>query len=259
MLSVKAEEIEEQKRHDIRYREVENDELYIEPKHWEKFDSIKKHTHCYTYAVACLGNISGERVLDLGCGTGWFSVILAQRGAQVEGIEISSVAVDIAKKRSEINGVKDRVKFQCMSFYDLDFPDNHFDKIIGLSALHHAEHKRVLGDSMHRILKPGGRVVFNEPFGNSTLLEKIRLFIPVSVNEEDKTHWDDQIKYIDLDVFKLKFQVGYREFQFVSRLDRVVRSTRLVRLMGEFDRLLLKIFKPLRPYARDIVITLDKL
>jgi hypothetical protein len=37
-------ELEEKQRHDVRYREVENDELYIEPNHWEKFDSIKKHT-----------------------------------------------------------------------------------------------------------------------------------------------------------------------------------------------------------------------
>ena len=205
-----------------------------------------------------LGNIQGERVLDLGCGNGWFSVILAKRGALVDGIEISPVAVDISKKRADVNNVGPVTNFQCMSFYELDFPSEYFDKIIGLSVLHHAEHKELLMESLYRVLKPGGRIVFNEPFGNSEWLEKLRLFVPVEIDEEDNTHWNDQIKYKDLDVFKPKFTVRWKEFQFISRLDRVVKSEKMIQYMGLLDRMLLRSIPALRPYARDIVIILGK-
>jgi len=202
--------------------------------------------------------VRGKVVLDLGCGDGWFSIILAKRGAQVTGIDISEVAISVAKRRAQINNVESSTDFKVMSFHDLDFPDNYFDKIIGLSTLHHSGHKEVLRDQLYRILKPGGQVIFNEPFGNCEFLEKARLFIPVDVQEEDKTHWNEQIKYQDIEVFKEKFNVSYKEFQFFSRLDRIIKSPKICKVIGEIDLFLLEKIKFLRPLARDIVISFSK-
>jgi ubiquinone/menaquinone biosynthesis C-methylase UbiE len=253
------EEIKEKERHDVSYKKTMGSDLYIAPRHYLKFDTIEKDIHCYTYAVRSLGDIKGKRVLDLGCGTGWFSVILAKRGALVEGIEISSVAVEIAKKRAEVNNVYDTVNFKEMSFYDLNFPDNYFDLIIGLSVLHHSRDKDRLCHSLHRVLKSNGRIVFNEPFGNMMFLERLRLIVPVEVDEEDKTHWSEQVKYRDLNVFKMSFKTRYKEFQLISRLDRIIHNKQAIQLMGEIDLMLLDKFRFLRPYARDIVIVLEKL
>lgn len=258
MNNISSEENKEKLRHDNKYRSVENEDLFIEPIHYEKFEKIKKHIHCYTHAVTRLGDIKGEMVLDLGCGTGWFSVILAKRGAVVEGIDISPTAIEIAKKRAIINQVSDSVKFKVMSFYDLAYPDRTFDKIIGLSALHHMRNKELLCDSLYRILKPGGMIVFNEPFGNSTILERLRLYVPIKVQEEDKSHWNEQIKYKDLEVFKDKFHLEYKEFQFFSRLDKIFKSDWIIKLLGIVDVKLLKNIPFLRKYARDIVIILRK-
>jgi len=253
-----AEESDEKLRHNEKYKNVENENLFIEPIHYQKFEKIKKHIHCYTYAVMGLGDIKGKMVLDFGCGTGWFSVILAKRGAVVEGIDISSTAIEIAKKRAVVNKVTNAVEFKVMSSYKLDYPDGFFDKIIGLSALHHMSDKKHLCNSLHRILKPYGKIVFNEPFGNSKLLERLRLLIPIKVQEEDKTHWNEQIKYKDLEVFKDKFQVEYKEFQFFSRLDRIFKSNWIIKLLGIIDVEFLKNVPFLRKYARDIVIILTK-
>ncbi|MDR4499280.1 MAG: methyltransferase domain-containing protein [Candidatus Scalindua sp.] len=258
MDDISLEENKEKLRHDKEYKKVENENLFIEPIHYQKFEKIKTHIHCYTYAVKSLGDIKGQKVLDLGCGTGWFSVILAKRGAVVEGIDISTTAIEIAKKRAIINSVSDIVRFRVMSFYNLDFPDEYFDKIIGLSALHHMSDKKLLCNSLYKILKPYGKVVFNEPFGNSTILERLRLFVPIAVQEEDRSHWNEQVKYEDLEPFKDKFYVECEEFQFFSRLDRIFKQKWIINFLGIFDVKFLKMFPFLKKYARDIVIILRK-
>lgn len=259
MTKYTKEEIDEKGRHDKRYSLADKVDLVIAPRHYKKFDVESKPLHCYTHAVQSLGDINNKIILDLGCGTGTFSVILAKRGAKiVNGIDISEVAISIAKKRSEANQVSDICSFSIGSFYDTGFKDNFFDIVVGMSALHHARDKAKLSDEIFRVLKPEGIAVFNEPFGNSEIMERLRLLVPVKVNEEDKTHWNEQIKYKDLDVFRKKFEINYREFQIFSRLDRIVKWFPFVLFLREIDYFLLKNFAFLRKYARDIVIIFRK-
>jgi 2-polyprenyl-3-methyl-5-hydroxy-6-metoxy-1,4-benzoquinol methylase len=253
------EEGKEITKHNNLYQKYENPNLYIKPHHYNKFDTIDKPTHGYIYTVKSLGDIKGKRILELGCGTGWFSVILAKRGGIIDGIDISPVAIDIAKQRAVVNNVENCVKFHVMSFYDLGFSTEYFDIIVGLSVLHHSRNKYLLAESMHRVLKRQGVVFFNEPFGNSSTLEKLRLYIPVKVNDEDNTHWNEQIKYSDLVVFNPFFKISFKEFQFFSRLNRVIKPVIVIKYLGLIDLILLSRFKWLRPYARNIVIRLDKL
>jgi len=248
----------EKERHEIRYNMESDKKLQMHKHDWLKFDNIKTDVNSYTFSVKSLGKVNGKRVLDLACGTGWFSVILAKRGAIVDGIDISGTAIDIAIRRANINNVDSCTRFRQMSFYELDFSAGCFDVVIGHAALHHAGDKARLCDELHRVLKPGGRIVFNEPFGNSMLLERMRLFVPVKVNEDDRTHWRDQIKYKDLDLLEDKFSIVYREFQLFSRVDRFVKKSYIIDLVGRLDLFLLEKIHFLRSYARTIVIILTK-
>jgi len=255
---IKGNETKEESRYENIYKKKKLDKLFIEPIHWLKWDDIKTPTHCHTYTIKCLRGVSNKRVLDIGCGTGTFSVMLAKRGAIVEGFDISSEAIEIAKKRALINDVQDKVRFQQMSLYDMDYPNNSFDIIVGMSILHHIEGKKILADSLYKILKPDGKVIFREPFGNSRVLEKLRLLIPVPIDEEDKTHWDEQIKYTDIEPFQNNFRVEYKEFHLFSRLDRIIKVAWIIKLLGIIDLTLLENISLLRKYARDIVIILNK-
>lgn len=259
-MNLSPEEIKEKDRHDRFYRKFKYkiDDLWLAPFHHEKFDNITEPLHCYTYAMKNLGEVSGKNILDIGCGKGEVSVILAKRGARVYGIDISPEAIKIAKDRAIANRVSTMTDFQVMSFYNIKFPYEYFDKIIGKAVLHHCNHKKMLSNTLFRLLKFNGRVVFIEPFGNSRYLEKIRLLVPVKVQEEDKTHWNEQIKYSDLTYFEDLFEIHYKEMHFISRFDRVIQSESLVNWMGIIDLKLLKIFPWLKPYARDIAIILDK-
>jgi SAM-dependent methyltransferase len=251
------EEQREALRHDDLFRHTGRAYVLGE-RDWQKFDSVPNPTHGYVYSVQRLGDLEGKTVLDLGCGTGWFSVILAKRGAQVEGVDISGEAIRIAREMARVNDVEDRVRFRVGSAYDLEHPDNHFDMVAGQAILHHLRDKAAVAAAIHRVLKPGARAVFFEAFGNSRFLGRLRLVLPLPVNEVDRTHWTEQLTYQDLAAFHGRFSIHYREFQLLSRLDRLVRAELFVEGLGKIDVALLRWFPYLRRYARTVVVELTK-
>ncbi len=60
--------------------------------------------------------IAGKAVLDLGCGSGEVSVIAAQLGARVTGLDIVPAMIEIAKQHAAANGVADRASFRVSNF-----------------------------------------------------------------------------------------------------------------------------------------------
>src|SRR4029078_11394122 len=56
------------------------------------------------YAYQLLGDVSGDRLVDFGCGSGANSVLLANRGAHVWGIDISEDLLRLAKRRLAVSG-----------------------------------------------------------------------------------------------------------------------------------------------------------
>lgn len=100
----------------------------------------------------------GEEVLELGCGTGYFTRALAGTGAQITAIDISSDL--LAKARREC--CSDNVFFDLQNAYALTYPDDRFDTVVGSSVLHHLEIEPALAEIL-RVLKPGGSVCFTEP------------------------------------------------------------------------------------------------
>ena len=237
-----------------------DDDLIVEPIHWKKFDTdIPIHHHPYPYLVRSLGDLAGKRVLEIGCGTGIVSVILAKRGAQhVEAIDISEKSIQLAVRRAKANDVADHIHFQAMSVYEMDYSENSFDLIVGFNVLHHINIEDVV-DKIYHPLKPGGSAYFLEPFGNALWLERLRLLVPVRVREEDKSHYQEKLKYKDVEPFRLRFnKVECTEFHLFSRLDRVMKSKNLLNALGKIDEWLLAGFPFLRKYSRKVVIELEK-
>jgi 2-polyprenyl-3-methyl-5-hydroxy-6-metoxy-1,4-benzoquinol methylase len=75
------------------------------------------------YSYHLLGDVRGLRVLDYGCGSGANSVLLANRGAHVAGIDISPDLVTLARRRMSVNGRSNGATFLVCSGYDLPFAD----------------------------------------------------------------------------------------------------------------------------------------
>jgi len=95
----------------------------------------------------------GERILEVGCGRGFLTRVMADWGADVVGIDVNRHAVAAA--------VSDRVRL--MSAEMLDFPDASFDKILSVHAIEHIPDLESAISEMARVLVPGGRAVFVYP------------------------------------------------------------------------------------------------
>ena len=254
-----AEEQREIARHNVLYRERRPAELTLRPDDWEKFDRIRIPLNSYHAAVLTLGDLRGKRVLDLGCGDGWFSIILAKRGAQVVAFDVAVEAARTARDRSLANQVADRAAYAVASAYALPFADRSFDLVSGMAILHHVSDKARVAAELRRILRPGGRAVFMEPLGDSLLFERVRRFVPVpSEAEDDPDQWATQFKHAELRFFRNDFTVRWQDFHLVSRLDRVIRFEGARRMLNHLDRQLLRLVPPLRRFARSIVIELER-
>jgi trans-aconitate methyltransferase len=93
---------------------------------------------------------AGERILDLGCGDGFFTQQLAESGAQVVGADASPQMVAVARERG--------VDARCMSGEALPF-NGEFEAVFSNAALHWMSDQDAVLAGVFRALKPGGRFV----------------------------------------------------------------------------------------------------
>ncbi len=82
-------------------------------------------------------NLDGLKVLEIGCGTGSFSVALAEQGAEVYGLDIDPSYVKIAQKRCELYGLKADLRSGNATEIKEIFSDVKFDHIIFYASLEH--------------------------------------------------------------------------------------------------------------------------
>ena len=119
--------------------------------------------------------MKGKKALDYGCGTGEWGVMLATEGAQVALLDLSPVAIEVGLRRARASGVADRVVGYARDASDMScFEDSEFDLIYAGAAIHHTmKYPNALGELL-RVLKPGGRLVLAEGYGNNVLLNLAR-------------------------------------------------------------------------------------
>ena len=110
--------------------------------------------------VALAAVKSGDRILDLCCGTGDIAFALAQQGAEVTGLDFSEKMLEVAKTRLQNAKFQTRgLKFMQGDAQELPFPDNSFDAVtMGYGLRNLSSWERGL-DEMIRVAKPGGRIV----------------------------------------------------------------------------------------------------
>lgn len=129
------------------------------------------------YAYHLLGDVRGLRIVDFGCGSGANTVLLANRGAHVWGVDISEDLIRLARRRMEVSGRGGGASFIVGSAHDLPFPDASIDVVFGIAILHHLD-LQLVSREVHRVLKPGGRAIFQEPVRNSRVIRFVRSLIP---------------------------------------------------------------------------------
>ena len=129
------------------------------------------------YCYHLLGDVRGRRIVDFGCGSGANSVLLAGRGAHVWGVDISADLIRLAQRRLAVNGRAGQAQFLVGSAHDLPFPDGTIDVVFGIAILHHLD-LSLVSKEVRRVLRPGGRAIFQEPVRNSAMIRFVRSLIP---------------------------------------------------------------------------------
>lgn len=103
------------------------------------------------------GEIAIGKALDVCCGAGTNGIYLAESGFEVVGIDISSEAVEISKRRAGEANVE--IDFRVQDFLALPFDDGEFDFVLDSGCFHHVpvEDRRTFIEGINRVLKKGGR------------------------------------------------------------------------------------------------------
>src|SRR5271165_1353761 len=102
---------------------------------------------------------SGQRVLDVGCGTGVVAVTAALRGAEVTGLDLTPALLERARENARIAGVA--VEWLEGDAESLPFADGSFDAVLSQFGHMFAPRPEVAIAEMLRVLKPGGTIAFS--------------------------------------------------------------------------------------------------
>jgi demethylmenaquinone methyltransferase/2-methoxy-6-polyprenyl-1,4-benzoquinol methylase len=103
---------------------------------------------------------AGDRALDLCCGTGDIAFALANRGAEVAGLDFSEKMLEVAQTRLQHSTLKTQLlKFTQGDAQQLPFPDNSFDAVTMGYGLRNLGSWETGLREMIRVAKPGGRIV----------------------------------------------------------------------------------------------------
>ena len=107
----------------------------------------------YDDVLARIGAPAGLRVLDVGCGSGLFCRLAADKGAQVWGLDAAEPLLDLARERVPESS------FALGDMERLPYPGTVFDLVTGMNSFHYADdHRRALREA-RRVTVPGGRLV----------------------------------------------------------------------------------------------------
>ena len=99
----------------------------------------------------------GKRVLEIGCGIGTDTTNFARHGAFVTAVDLSPQSLELARKRIEVYGLQDQVRFYSGSAEALTqfVPVDAYDLIYSFGVIHHTPHPERVVEQMKNYVKPG--------------------------------------------------------------------------------------------------------
>ena len=194
-------------------------------------------------------------MLDYGCGEGAYAAIEgARHGQNVTAVDLSPVAIDMARRHAEQAGVADKIDFRVMNAEALELLDDEFDFVCGYGVIHHLDISVSLRE-ITRVLKPHGAALFSEPMGHNPAINLYRDRTP-----DQRTPDEHPLLDSDLPLFEARFQnVKATYFHLAGLLALPLRSTRWFdAALSQLDRVDSVLMRtPARRWAWMVVLELS--
>ena len=189
----------------------------------EDSDIYQEHIERYKFAAEFVQG----RVLDIACGSGYGSKMLADRAEEVWGGDISEEAIKIAKEKYS----GENVHFRLMDASELPFDNNYFDLVVSFETIEHLKDSEKFVAEIKRVLKPGGRLILSTP--DKRVTKKLGVENKFHVKEFGKKELADILK----NDFKLEF-FGQRPVKKVSKLLLIYKIYKKIKLLNFLDKII---------------------
>jgi ubiquinone/menaquinone biosynthesis C-methylase UbiE len=106
-----------------------------------------------TAVLEALSPLEDRRILEVACGTGRFTVTLADRGADIVGMDISEAMLEQGRRKAAAAGVEGQLSFLQGDAGRLPFPDDHFDAVFAMRFFHLAPDPEGFIEEMRRVTR----------------------------------------------------------------------------------------------------------
>ena len=153
-----------------------------------------------SYFLKYLNPSPQDKILEVGCGIGYFCKLLFDRGAEVWGIDLSSESVDVCKTTIGEN-------FSVGNAELLEFSDQMFDKVLCTEVLEHVQDDKIALQEMFRVLKPNGSMLITIPTQDGVFGSKIKNIMHVHGEGPGK---HEREGYTKKEIITLVESVGFK-------------------------------------------------
>jgi 2-polyprenyl-3-methyl-5-hydroxy-6-metoxy-1,4-benzoquinol methylase len=129
----------------------------------EYFDEVERRKYLVEPHIPAFAEFErwrGKRVLEIGCGIGTDTMNFARAGAAVTAVDLSEKSIEVARKRAQVFGLEDRIRFIQADAEHLAerVPNEPFDLIYSFGVIHHTPHPERVIEQLPRFLKPESTV-----------------------------------------------------------------------------------------------------
>ena len=152
-----------------------------------------------------IANLPDEQhltILDVGCGPGFFSIILASAGYDVTAVDYTEEMLNKAKQNA--GDLKDKIKFRRMDAHNLEFEEGEFDLIVTRNLTWNLKEPEKAYKSWYNVLRHGGKMInFDADYGKVSLKEEMK-----SLGEEHAHNMMDSSLVKECDDIKQELEIS---------------------------------------------------
>ncbi len=243
----------------------------IDPQHviwWEDYCYKKGRRKDRGHRTRCvfdlmnLDRLAGKTILDVGCGNGQYGVFFALLGANVYGVDITPVGIEVANNIAKANNVTELCHFSVQNAAVMDYAGGTFDIVVLHEVLHHAIKYRGVKEEIHRVLKDNGMVICAESLDGNPFFRLGRVFTMWGL----EARGDVVLTLADLEDFAAGFSDHTIELMSLLFMSKRIFGGALtfppvrwlLYLLKKIDDALLCVFPGLRRYCGEAVLVAVK-